>query len=72
MARTFSAWSDRIYLGVGTNKLGLKNYEQTDGNREPIRDVQEFYKILKRSGVSDNRIHMVIEKYTLHNEEGWA
>ena len=72
MARAFSEWPNRIYLGVGTNELGLKNCEQTDGNIEPVRDVQEFYQILKKNSMDDNRIHMVIEKCASHNEEAWA
>jgi predicted alpha/beta superfamily hydrolase len=72
MAREFSAWPDKIYLGVGTNELGLKNCEQTDGNREPVQDVQEFFNILVNNEVSKDRIHLVIEKCALHNEAAWA
>jgi len=72
MARAFFEWPEKIYLGVGTNELGLENCKQTDGNREPVRDVQEFYEILIGSGVSNERIHLVIEKCAIHNEEAWA
>ena len=72
MAREFSLWPEKTYLGVGTNELGLKSCEQTDGNREPVRDVQELYNILLNSGVSKDRIHLVIEKCALHNEGAWA
>lgn len=72
MAREFSEWPEKIYLGGGTNELGLKNCEQTDGNKELVRDVQELYNILLNNGVSKDRIHLVIEKCALHNEEAWA
>lgn len=72
MARTFYAWPEKIYLGGGTNEMGLKNCEQTDSNRELIRDIQEFYNILLNNGVSKDRIHLVIEECALHNEEAWA
>lgn len=71
-ARIFSKWPGKICLGVGTNELGLKNCEQTDSNREPVQDVQEFYNILLDNGVSKDRIHLVIEECALHNEEAWA
>ena len=72
MARNFNAWPAKVYFGVGTNELGLENCEQTDGNREPVRDIQDLYEDMITSGVSKDRICLVIEECAFHNEEAWA
>jgi predicted alpha/beta superfamily hydrolase len=61
-------WPDKIYFGVGTNEVpGNDEY-----SKEAVDDVLRFARQLKRSGVSEKRMKVIIEPHGMHVEHSWA
>jgi predicted alpha/beta superfamily hydrolase len=66
-SRSVRQWPERIYLGTGTAEIG-----NADRDRSVVDDVREFAAILRRSGLDDHRLRLVIEEGGMHNESAWA
>jgi enterochelin esterase-like enzyme len=52
-------WPPRIYIGTGTVQ-------------EPVEDVQKLEALLRRAGLADNRLRVVVEPGAAHSEKWWA
>lgn len=66
-SRSVKQWPQRIYLGTGTAEIG-----NPDRDRSVVDDVREFDAILRRSGLDDDRLRLVIEEGGTHHESAWA
>jgi len=66
-SRSVKRWPERIYLGTGTAEIG-----NADRDRSVVDDVREFDAILRRSGLDDRRLRLVIEEGGTHHESAWA
>jgi len=66
-SREVKRWPDRVFLGIGTNELGRK-----DRNQSVVDDVRELAGVLRRAGLEENRLRMVIEDGGTHHESAWA
>ncbi len=60
-------WPERIYLAMGTHEAGRE-----DRNRSLVDDVRELAGILRRSGLDDKRLKLVIDDGANHHESAWA
>jgi predicted alpha/beta superfamily hydrolase len=66
-SRSVKLWPERIYLGTGTAETG-----NADKDRSVVDDVREFAAILRRNGLEDRRLCLVIEDGVTHHESAWA
>jgi enterochelin esterase-like enzyme len=66
-SREVKRWPERIFLATGTNELGRK-----DRNQSVVDDVRELAAILRRSGLEEDRLRLVIEDGGTHHESAWA
>jgi len=58
-AEKFTRWPEKIYIGVGTVN-------------EPKEDVSRLANILRRDGLQDERLLVVVQPGAGHNEDAWA
>jgi predicted alpha/beta superfamily hydrolase len=65
---------DRVYLGVGTNELGLANCPVHPDNAEAVDGVTKMAALLRTQGITedDHRLLVVIEPCAVHNEAAWS
>ena len=66
-SRSVKRWPKKIYLGAGTAETG-----NPDRDRSVVDDVREFDAILRRSGLDDDHLRLVIEEGGTHHESAWA
>jgi len=66
-SRSVMCWPERIHLATGTAEAG-----RADRDRSVVDDVRELAGILRRSGLDDKRLHLVIEEGANHHESAWA
>lgn len=66
-SRSVKKWPERIYLGTGTAETG-----NPDRDRSVVDDVREFDGILRRRGLDERRLKLVIEEGGTHHESAWA
>jgi predicted alpha/beta superfamily hydrolase len=66
-SRSVKQWPQRIYLGTGSAEAG-----NPDRDRSVVDDVREFNSILRRNGLGDDRLRLVIEEGGTHHESAWA
>lgn len=66
-SRRVRQWPKRIFLGVGTAEAGRE-----DRDRSTVDDVRELAGILRKAGLDDNRLKLVIEEGATHHESAWA
>jgi enterochelin esterase-like enzyme len=66
-SRGISNWPERIFLAAGTAEAGRKDRDQS-----VVDDVRELAGILRRSGVGEQRLRLVIAEGARHNEAAWA
>jgi len=71
-SKLFLKWPQKIYIGVGTNELGVKDCKQIEGNLEPVHDVLEFISILKESGMKKEQILLIIDECARHSPAAWS
>jgi predicted alpha/beta superfamily hydrolase len=60
-------WPERVYLAMGTAEVGRE-----DRNRSMVDDVRELAGILRRAGLDDKRLKLVIDEGATHHESAWA
>jgi len=66
-SRQVKRWPERIFLATGTSELGRKDRDQS-----VVDDVREVAGILRRSGLDDSRLKLMIEEGGTHHESAWA
>jgi predicted alpha/beta superfamily hydrolase len=66
-SRSVKQWPEKIYLGTGTAEVG-----NPDRDRSVVDDVREFDAILRRTGLDDAHLRLVIEEGGRHHESAWA
>jgi enterochelin esterase-like enzyme len=65
--RAIGRWPERVFLATGTAEVGRKDRDQS-----VVDDVRELAAILRRAGLDDKRMKLVIEEGVSHNESAWA
>lgn len=63
----FRQWPERVYLAIGTHEDGRE-----DKDRQVVEDVRELGRIMRRSGLDDNRLLVKLDEGATHNEAAWA
>jgi predicted alpha/beta superfamily hydrolase len=66
-ARDIRRWPERVFLAMGTAEIGRE-----ERNRSMVDDTRELSGILRRAGLDDGRVKLVIEDGGLHHESAWA
>jgi len=65
--RKVKNWPERIFLACGTAEAG-----RPDKNQSVVDDVREMAGILRRGGLDEKRLRVVIEEGAPHSESAWA
>jgi predicted alpha/beta superfamily hydrolase len=66
-SRRVKNWPERVFLACGTAEAG-----RPDKNQSVVDDVREMAGILRRAGLDEERLRMVIEEGAPHSESAWA
>jgi enterochelin esterase-like enzyme len=66
-SRGVKRWPERVYLATGTAEAGRRDKDQS-----MVDDVRELAGILRRAGLDDTRLRLVIDEGAVHNEAAWA
>jgi predicted alpha/beta superfamily hydrolase len=66
-SRGVKRWPQRVYLATGTAEAGRRERDQS-----VVDDVRELAGILRREGLDENRLRLVIEDGARHDESAWA
>lgn len=66
-SRLVKKWPERILLATGTAEAGREDHD-----RSVVDDVRELAGIMRRAGLGDRRLRLVIEEGATHNESAWA
>jgi len=66
-SRGVHKWPERVSLATGTAEVGRKDRDQS-----VVDDVRELAGILRRAGLDDKRLKLVIEDGGTHHESAWA
>jgi predicted alpha/beta superfamily hydrolase len=67
LSRSVKRWPERIFLATGTAEAGRK-----DKNQSMVDDVRELAAILRRAGLDDTGLRLVVEDGGTHHESAWA
>jgi predicted alpha/beta superfamily hydrolase len=65
--RRIKNWPERVFLACGTAEAG-----RADKNQSVVDDVREMAGILRRAGLDEKRLRVVIEEGAPHSESAWA
>ncbi|MGD2120588.1 MAG: alpha/beta hydrolase-fold protein [Gemmatimonadota bacterium] len=63
---------DRVYLGVGTNELGLDGCPEHPDNAAAVQGVQRLSQILLAGGMEAGQVRVNIEECAGHTQTAWA
>jgi predicted alpha/beta superfamily hydrolase len=66
-SRTVRRWPERIFLATGTAEAGREDRDQS-----MVDDVRELAAILRRRGLGDQRLRLIVEQDATHHESAWA
>jgi len=66
-SRGVKRWPERVFLATGTAEVGRKDKDQS-----VVDDVRELAGIMRRGGLDDARLKLVIDEGGVHNEAAWA
>jgi predicted alpha/beta superfamily hydrolase len=66
-SRNGKRWPERIFLATGTAEMGREDRDQS-----VVDDVRELAAILRRAGLDEKRLKLVIEDGGTHHESAWA
>jgi|SRR5579864_5843693 len=66
-SRRVKNWPERVFLACGTAETG-----RPDKNQTVVDDVREMAGILRRAGLDEKRLRVVIEEGAAHSESAWA
>jgi len=63
----FRGWPERIFLAIGTKESGRE-----DKDRQVVQDVRDLEAILRRAGLDEKRLRVIIDEGAVHHEREWA
>jgi predicted alpha/beta superfamily hydrolase len=66
-SRGVRRWPERVFLATGTAEAGRKDRDQSQ-----VDDVRELAAIMRRAGLDEKRLRVVIEEGGTHHESAWA
>jgi len=66
-SRAMKRWPERVFLATGTAEAGRQ-----DRDRSVVDDVRELAGVLRRAGLNERRLRLVIEDGAPHSESAWA
>jgi predicted alpha/beta superfamily hydrolase len=66
-SRGVKRWPERVFLATGTAEAGRKDKDQS-----MVDDVRELAAILRRAGLDETRLRLVIDEGASHHESHWA
>ena len=66
-SRGIKRWPERVFLATGTAEAGRKDQDQS-----MVDDVRELAAILRRAGLDDKRLKLVVDEGAPHHESAWA
>ena len=66
-SREIRRWPQRVFLATGTAEAG-----QADRDQSMVDDVRELGAILRRAGLDNTRLRLVIDEGGSHHEAAWA
>ncbi len=66
-SRGVKRWPERVFLATGTAESGRRDKDQS-----MVDDVREMAAILRRAGLDDARLKLVVDDGATHNESAWA
>src|SRR4029077_6585167 len=66
-SRAVKRWPERVFLATGTAEAGRKDKDQS-----MVDDVRELASILRRAGLDDQRLQLVVDEGASHHESAWA
>ena len=66
-SRSIRRWPERVFLAIGTAEAGNEARD-----RSTVDDVRELSEILRRAGLDDKRLALLIEDGATHHESAWA
>jgi predicted alpha/beta superfamily hydrolase len=66
-SREVQRWPERVFLAAGTAETGRKDRDQ-----HVVDDVRELAGIMRRAGLDDRRLKLVVDEGASHNESAWA
>jgi predicted alpha/beta superfamily hydrolase len=66
-SRDVKRWPERVFLATGTSEAGRRDRDQS-----VVDDVRELAGILRRAGLDEKRLRLVIEEGATHHESAWA
>ena len=66
-SRGVKRWPERVYLATGTAEAGRKDKDQS-----MVDDVRELAAILRRAGLDNARMRLVVDEGASHHESAWA
>lgn len=67
LSRAFRQWPERVFLGIGTKEAGSE-----ERDRQTVEDVRQLEHILRRAGLREYRLRVMIDEGATHNEKEWA
>ena len=66
-SRGVKRWPERVFLATGTAEAGRQDKDQS-----MVDDVRELAAILRRAGLDDTRLRLVVDDGASHHESAWA
>jgi predicted alpha/beta superfamily hydrolase len=66
-SRGVKRWPERVFLATGTAEAGRQDKDQS-----MVDDVRELAAILRRAGLDETRLRLVIDDGASHHESAWA
>jgi len=66
-SREVKRWPERIFTAIGTAEAG-----RADRDQSTVDDVRELAAILRRAGLDDRNLKLLIDHGATHHESAWA
>jgi predicted alpha/beta superfamily hydrolase len=66
-SRQTQRWPERVFLASGTAEAGREDRDQS-----VVDDVRELAAILRRAGLDERRLELVVDEGATHHESAWA
>jgi predicted alpha/beta superfamily hydrolase len=65
--KSFSRWPQKMFVAIGTNEAGRE-----DRDRSAVEDVRKLERNVRRRGLGEDRLRVIIEQGATHSEAHWA
>jgi predicted alpha/beta superfamily hydrolase len=66
-SHAFRHWPEKIYMAIGTREAG-----RPDQDTQTVNDVLQLERTLRRAGLGEDRLRVVIDQGATHSEGEWA